>query len=262
MEREQIRLQEYLSEKIIESDDSDSFYSFETPLGVEALERIYEDSEEGYSNPDNFQQRSIYNFLEDEFGLVEEIEHNGYEVLWETDDIEVLHDRLEQHISEGYDRTELVALLRAEYQELGELPTQTHFREQEHLPSEMPYKSRFGDWNSALYMAGLDPEETRSEVDELVHELIQKTHEMNEDTEFLIETPSARQINEDSGMHSETQFRNRFGSIEAGFEEAGLAHIREIEKDHNLWREIVLTPYSDQAPQDYSTLTHLYPSLT
>lgn len=228
MDIEDLRLEEYMSEQIVSASES-SFHSFRSDLGLEAVENIYETAEASHTEPETFPEKMVYRHLEEEVGMVREVDDSFY-IAWDKEDVDVFYDRLEQHLSGTYDRPELVAHMRNEYNELGESPTQTHFREKKGIPSPMPYKSRYGDWNSALFMSGLPTDETDTALDVLEHELIIKTHEMNEESDKLIETPSARQINADDSMHSETQFQSRFGSIEEAFESAGLATIRALDK--------------------------------
>ena len=225
---EELRMEEYLSEMIASAEASE-LQNFRTDHGLEAVENIYSDSKEQYSDPENFSQKMLYRHLEEETGIVRETESGDFYIAWDEEDIELFYDRLEQHLSRGFDRPELVAYMRVEYEKLGESPSQSHFRDNDDLPSEVPYKSRYGNWNNALFMAGLEPNETDSGKDVLEEELIIKTHEMNEDSDILLRTPSAREINEDDSMHSESQFQHHFGSIEEAFESASLGTIRVLE---------------------------------
>ena len=236
MDIEDLRLQEYMSEQIVSAEES-SFHNFRTDLGLEAVENIYDSANTSHTEPESFPEKMIYRHLEEEIGMVREVDESFY-IAWDVGDIEIFRERLEQHLSGTYDRPELVAHMRNEYNELGESPTQTHFRNKEGIPSPMPYKSRYGDWNSALFMSGLPTDETDVDLDILEHELIIKTHEMNEDSDIVIETPSARQIDAQDSMHGEKQFRDRFGSIEEAFESAGLSVIRSLdEKDESFFAE-------------------------
>lgn len=259
--KEETRLEEYFSQAIAEIDQGTARYGLLNKYGVDSIDKILDNPDTTYFSGDSTEESRVYKLLNQKFNLLDTWGSRQYKLDTDREVLETFKERLEQHLDRGYDRVELVALLRNEYSELGELPTQRHFREQDHLPSELPYKSRFGDWNSALYMAGLDPEETGAEKEELEHELIKKTHEMNEDTDFLLKTPSAREINEDESMHTEAQYRHHFGSIEEAFSEAGLGNIRAMERQHVKWNEIVFKPYSGQLMDDYSDLDHLYPAL-
>jgi len=227
---EDLRKKEYFSEQIASVEASD-LQNFKTSYGLEALSDIYENVEGKYAVPDGLHEKMIYRHLEEDIGLLREVEDGKFYVAWDEEDIELFHDRLEQHLSRGFDRPELVAYMRSEYSKLGESPSQSHFREKDDLPSEVPYKSRYGNWNNALLMAGLEPNETDTGKDVLKEELLMKTHEMNQDSDILLRTPSAREINEDEFMHSESQFQHHFGSIEEAFESAGLGVIRALEKD-------------------------------
>jgi len=224
---ENLRKAEYFSKKIVSAETSQD-RDFLTDEGLDVLEGIY-DGKGNYVSVRDQDERRVYDELEDELGILREVDDGRYFIAWDNEDIEFFHDRVKQHLKRGYDRPELVGYLRSEYERMGEPPTQTDFREKEGFPSEMPYKSRYGDWNNALLMAGLDTKETGVGKDILEAELLVKTHEMNEDNDFLEKTPSARQINEENRMHSETQFQHHFGSIEEAFESAGLGKVRDME---------------------------------
>lgn len=118
--------------------------------------------------------------------------------------------------NEKYLPEELVEILREETEELGRTPTVGHFEESMELPSPMTFKNRFGEWNNAVWRAGLDFNQEKYGKEELLDQLRQKSREMD------VDVPTIEDIREDSDMPGYSTYRKEFGSYEELLEEAGM----------------------------------------
>lgn len=186
----------------------------------------------------------FYKFLASEFNMLNDAgKDHTYEITSDTKNFEVLRARLNQHFSKNYDSSELVGILRAEYPDT----SQRRFRSSDSLPSEQPFKDRFGNWSNAHWCAGLRNEE-QVDRDLLIDQLVRETHFKNNDSDMLVETLSAREIDEKTGMHNKEAYQNAFGSIENAYREAGLETVRKLEKEMKDWRNIIYPPHSDLVP--------------
>ncbi len=240
---DKILLEDFYSERIASLDQMSATYGFIREEYDQGISEIVDSLEMDYTwiGASGDGVDIFYSALAEEFDMLEDIgKDSTYRIKASKEDFQVLEERLDQHFSRGYDRSELVGILRAEFPEV----SQRRFREEDDLPTEQPYKSRFGGWNNALWSAGL-PTEDQLTDQELEHQLIAKTHDLNDKRDLLVETASARDINSSEGMNNERSFQETFGSIEDAYESAGLGNIRLIEKEMEEWRSIIYTPYSD-----------------
>lgn len=74
----------------------------------------------------------------------------------------------------------------------------------------------------------------------------------------MIETLSAREIQEKDNIHSEQRFRELFGSIEKAYEEAGLGTVRDIEEELGEWHRLTsLYPEIEEISEE--ELVAVYP---
>lgn len=239
----EVLLQDQYAELVESLDRESATYGFVREEYEEGLEKIIDSLEMDYTwiGSGTEGEDVFYMALASEFDVLEDVgKDSTYRVKASKEEFEVLQERLDQHFERGYDKAQLIGILRAEHPNV----SQRDLRDAEHLPSEQPFVSRFGSLNNARWRAGL-PSDEQLKQEELEHQLVRKTHELNEDRDLIVETPSARDINEDEEMHNEKAFQEAFGSIEESFESAGLSTVRKLEKEMEDWREIIYTPHSD-----------------
>lgn len=238
-----ITLEDFYAERVASMDGMSATYGFVREEYDEGLSKIMDSLDMDYTwiGAASEGEDIFYSALTEHFDVLEDSgKDSTYRIKASKEDFRVLEQRLDQHFSRGYDRPELVGILRAEFPDV----SQRRFRREDDLPSEQPFKSSFGSWNNALWSAGLETDEQLTE-EELAHQLIRKTHELNKERDILIETASAREINESEDMHNERSFQDAFGSIEEAYEDAGLGEVRVIEEEMEDWRSIIYTPHSD-----------------
>jgi len=118
---------------------------------------------------------------------------------------------------------ELISELQRLAEELGGTPTTSQMNEQGKFGART-YHGRFESWNKALREAGLpiNNELNFGSKEELISELQRLAEELGE-------TPSRNVMNE-QGKFSYTQYRHRFGSWNKALREAGLS----VNKEHNI----------------------------
>jgi hypothetical protein len=236
-------LRDFYSELVASIDESSAVYGFVSKEWESGLDGIIGSVEDGYDwiGAGSESEDVFYSFLGSEFDLLDEGSSEYiFEISSGKKDFEVLKDRFEQHFSDGYDGSELVGILRSEYPET----SQRRFRNEDGLPSEQPFKDRFGSWSNAHWHAGLKGEE---QVDEevLLHKLIRKIHERNSGHSVLIETLSASEIDEADDIHNTQAYQQVFGSLENAYREAGLGNIRKLESEMLEWRNLIYSPHSN-----------------
>jgi|GEM_PF-1525602 len=234
-------LKEYYSGIIARIDPESASYGFLKKEWESSLEKLEETVEQGYQNIGSGTQGEdiFYKILDSEFQVLEERRlENTYQIKAGLEEVKILGERIRQHFNRGYDKPELIGYLRA-----ADKKSQRYFRQKEQLPSENPYISHFGGWNNALWHAGIETQE-QLDKEELEDQLRRKTHELNRNRDLLIETPTAKQIEEDPSLHNKSEFQQRFGSIEEAFRSANLGYIRKLEKEHLKWHQIIYEPHS------------------
>lgn len=243
---EDVHLQDHYAELVESLDKQTATYGFIQKEYAEGLNKIISSLEDDYTSigAGTEAEDIFYKALATKFEMLEDIgKESTYNIKSCKKEFLTLKERLDTHFKQKYDRPRLIGILRKEYPDI----SQSKLRKNDDLPSEQPFVSRFGSLNNAIWNAGLPTNEELTKP-ELEHQLIKKTHRINQDRDMLIETPSARQINEDPDLHNAQAYQEAFGTLEEAFNSASLSTIRELENEMEEWREIIYTPHSDRVP--------------
>lgn len=141
----------------------------------------------------------------------------------------MLEARLEEYKTQGYDETELVARYRIKAEEKGEPLTSSDTREMDNIPTPSSYKNSFGEWNTALWHAGV-PYNEKLGTELLLDELNDYIHKLNEDRDIdEYEIPTTTKLNEADHPPSAKALRedDEIGSYKTALEKLGFQHLRE-----------------------------------
>ena len=113
---------------------------------------------------------------------------------------------------------DLLELLSLKAQALGRTPTVRDVKADPDMPSEALYKRRFGSFNMALELAGLNPNQIKwaKISDEELLNLLKKK------AETLGRTPTREEIDNDPNMPSSYTYAKRFGNPSKAFKLAGV----------------------------------------
>ncbi len=118
-----------------------------------------------------------------------------------------------------YSDNELIDYLHKFVQEYGKVPFHYELDEKDDYPSSGTYEIRFGGYNKALIIAGLDinhfSEQRSSEA--LINELIQFYKQLGR-------TPTSRDIAANKNIGSENLYISRFGSLYTAYELANIPY--------------------------------------
>ncbi|MFB6295195.1 MAG: homing endonuclease associated repeat-containing protein [Candidatus Nanohaloarchaea archaeon] len=123
-----------------------------------------------------------------------------------------------------YTDDELIGFLR-EHATEDWAPTVQYFNSRSDLPSADTYKRRYGDWNNALWRAGLKPNEEQYGREEMIDQFIRKGQELG------MRPPTWRDIDDDKTMPALSSYRERF-SYEELVEETGFV---TLDDDNSRW---------------------------
>ena len=115
----------------------------------------------------------------------------------------------------GYTNEELLKMLKDMAERDGRTPTMKDVNADKNMPSIIPYVDRFGSFNKALELAGLQPNSGRYTDEELLKML-------KDMAERDGRVPTTKNIHANDNMPSVTTYVNRFGSFNKALELAGL----------------------------------------
>ena len=110
---------------------------------------------------------------------------------------------------------ELLEKLKSFADELGRIPTSEDIDSNPSMPSRSTYRSRFGSWNKALQMVGLQTNKRILTDEELLGMLKRFADELGR-------TPTAKEVKSNPSMPDSTVYSRRFGSWNKALQVAGL----------------------------------------
>lgn len=268
--REEIERRQEFARDLVKVSDSSATYGFLEKYGEEGIDKVEEiinSKQRSHVKSEGYEETVVFNFL-DNIGLLDKFNDKHYRPDTDIQNLELFREQLKEDTDPEYGRQELLAYLQVYGEGLSNVageeraPTTEYFREIEESgfekpPTEQPYKDKFGSFSWALHVAGF---ESRDEITEemLEQDLRKAVFRKNEDNDELIETLSAREIEDSDMLRSATNYRQRFGSIEKAYKEAHLSEVRSIESDLNDWH--ILTRYipeiEEKSEREY---TGIYP---
>ena len=187
-----------------------------------------------WKSPESTEVGVVYSLFEKWGGVFEETEfQKRYKINIDQECLDILEERLDQHFSNGYDKPELVGILRATAEDENP-PGARDLRSSDQTPSEVPYKNNFGSLANAYWHAGLEPTQNTYDEDILVEEFLRELHRSNEDRDIHIETPNIG----DGDMPDLRVYNNNFENPSELIEESHTGLIKEIEEELAHWNEI------------------------
>ena len=266
--REELELRQEYARKLVDIEDASATYGFLREYGEECVEKVEEIAESDLRSEvrsDSYEETAVFKLME-KVGILDNISGDYYSIEVDPDELDIFRDQLEEDLDDEYGKHELIAYLQVHGERLNDAsekdrkPTVDYLRSLDIPPTEKPYKDNFGSMTYALRVAGFEPKE---ELDKkfLEEELRRAIFRKNRENDELIETLSAREIQEDESLHSACAYQNIFGSIENAYEDALLSEVRGIEEDMERWQEIVgQFPRAEEIDRD--NLRAVYPAET
>lgn len=241
--KEEIEKRQEFARELVELKNKPAAYAYVEEYGEEAIDKvqnIIESDLRSHVNSEGYGETVVYNFLEN-IDVLEKYNDSQYRPNVGSSELAIFREQLEEETGDEYGKHELIAYLQAyggDLEDGVDDPTTEIFRDIDDNPTEQPYKDKFGSFSWALHVAGFgsNDEVTKGMLEEDLRRAVFRKNEGNDE---LVETLSAREIDESELLRSEANYRQRFGSIENAYEEAGLSEVRDIESDLDDWHKLV-----------------------
>lgn len=119
-------------------------------------------------------------------------------------------------VPEKYSDEDLLDSIKALEQELGKSPSQEDIAQSDEYPDPMTYKTRFGTWNEAKRLAGVEIERQGGEISD--EELLTDLKRVDE----LLDGKVTQDDYREEGRYSVPSYQRRFGTWNDAKAEAGL----------------------------------------
>lgn len=189
------------------------------------------------------ERSGVFAFL-NELELAEDWSNANYRLIGDSEDIEMFKKRYSALESRSTDEVELVAYLQLEAEKQGKSPSASGLRDVEDAPSPSTYQTRFGEWNSALWHAGLDIFKETYDKEDIQDSLRRQYHELGR-------IPTAREFDRGEMTPSRkavrTDFDNYMDLVESTFSAAELTEDENVDRwmsemDEEIFEKVELPP--------------------
>lgn len=157
--------------------------------------------------------------------------------------VSILQERIEMHEGRFHDKAEIIGILQAEADSLGETPTSAHLQN-EGLMSKDTVQRHFGSCNNAVWAAGLEPNQPEYGKEEMADLARTYLYENGE-------VPTANDLQNENILDKE-RIRNKFGAFGNFLAYANLV------SDYMATRGIEENRYDEDDYKDTSTYSPNY----